>query len=218
MRVPVMLAVSFALAGCAQGGDDPASAPAADSAAPGDVAIGFDTGDARDSRDAVIDAVGVDGNRPDASGGEADAIFPVDDGAVGLCATPTGTSVTASGSYMSTPDSVVDGKLDTGWNSGGYSGSLRLKFPKAVRFDRIHIAAGALPACAEPYGFKGYLAGVETLNATQSMAVPEGSGWLPIVEVTAGDYDELLIDVGTSASWIFIAEIVVFDSTAKCPP
>lgn len=211
MRVWWPVIVIIVPCACAQASED--MAPATEDSSPVPDARLADTTDAGDVRGDV-----VDGDTKSADGSaEADAIFPVDDGAVGLCATPAGTTVTASGSWMSTPDSVVDGSTSTGWNSGGYDGWLDLKLPKAVHFDRIHIAAGGLPACTEPYTFKASLGGVEKMNEAHALDVPEGTAWLPPIAVAAGDYDELRIEVGTSASWISIAEIVVYDSTAKCP-
>jgi len=150
--------------------------------------------------------------------GAMDAIFPTEDsGPTGICATPSGTTVTANGAYMSAAESVVDAQLSTVWNSGDYAGWLRLKFPSPTRFDRVRIAANALPACDEVYTIKGVSGGATTTLATATRSVTSETKWLPAIELSAGTYDELLIEIGMSASWIAIGEIVVFESTAGCP-
>ena len=117
---------------------------------------------------------------------------------------------------MSAPTDAVDGNEGTYWNAGDYTGWIDFKFPRAVYFDRIRIATNALPACSEPYTFTGYLGGAATSLGSATISAPAGTDWVPTVAVPAGIYDELRIDVGTSASWIAIAEVVVYDSGAGC--
>jgi len=165
--------------------------------------------------DAAVDtAPSRDATEPDVL---ADVIFPIEDtGPKGICETPAGTTITGSGAYMSTPQMAIDGKLDTVWNSGGYTGSVRLKFPKAIRFDRVRLAANAVPACDETYTLTGYLAGAPTTLAAATRPVVSAVGWLPTIDLPGGTWDELSIDVAKAASWITLAEVVVFDSTAGC--
>ncbi|MBI2390903.1 MAG: hypothetical protein HYV09_15030 [Deltaproteobacteria bacterium] len=180
--------------------------------------VGCATGDddgVRPRPDAGADA----GARDTGSPGDVapEAIFPVEDaGEKGLCGTPAGTTITASGSYSSTPEMAIDGNLDTYWNSGGYTGSVRLKFAGAIRFDRVRLAATALPACDETYTLVGWVGGAPTTIATATRSVPSVGAWLPTIEVTAGTWDELSVEVAKAASWITLGEIVVFDSTAGC--
>lgn len=151
------------------------------------------------------------------SEGGSDAIFPVEDvGPTGICATPSGTTATASGSYMSTPDVLVDGNISSVWNSGDYSGWIRLKLPKPTLFDRVRIAANALPACDHVYTVKGSTGGTETAIGSATRAVTTEHQWLPAIEVTRGTYDEVLVEVAPTASWIALGEIVLFDSLAGC--
>jgi hypothetical protein len=190
------LLLTIVLVGCAD-----AEEPAASIDAGRDTAVA-DTG-ARDT--AVSDA-------------PSDSIFPVEDvGPTGICATPTGTTVTASAAHMSTPDMVVDGTLSTVWNSGGYSGWVRLTFPKPTLLDRLRIAANALPDCDHVYTIKGTSGGSETTIGTATRSVTGENKFLPPIEVARGTYDELLVEIAPTASWIALGEIVVYDSTAGCP-
>ena len=162
------------------------------------------------SADSTTDTGVYDARLPDGS----DAIFPTEDtGSTGICATPTGTTVTASGSYMSTPEMVIDAQLSTVWNSGDYTGSLHLKFPKPIKFDRVRIAGNALPDSAETFTFRS---GSTDLGSATRNVTGENK-YLPDIEIPVGTYDELIITIGMSASWIALAEIVVLDSTAGCP-
>lgn len=193
-RAAPWLTSLFAMVGCATAANDDLS-PRSDAAADG-------LTDARDTG-------GIEDVAPE-------AIFPVEDaGEKGLCGTPAGTTITASGSYSSTPQMAIDGTLDTYWNSGDYTGWVRLKFPKAVRFDRVRLAANALPACDETYTLVGYKGGAATPLGTATRSVGSG-GWLPTIEVAGGTWDELSIEVAKAASWITLGEVVVFDSTAGC--
>jgi hypothetical protein len=134
----------------------------------------------------------------------------------GWCATPAGTVATATSSYMSTPDIVVDGSLSTVWNSGGYTGTVRLAFPSAISLDRIRVAANALPDTDETYTITGFSAGAPTSLGSFVRHVTGSNDWVAPIEVPRGTYDDLLIDIGTSASWITLAEVMVYDSTSGC--
>jgi hypothetical protein len=187
----------------------------ADTAATGDTLVDlgtdvasdgiFPTEDTRpDDADAVDDTPPVDTTPP-----PTDTTPPT-------CATPAGSTATASGAYASAPGDAIDGNVGTYWNAGDYAGWIDVKFPAAIYFDRVRVAATALPACSEPYTLTGFRAGTPTVIGTATPAVPDGAAWLPTMVVTAGVYDELRIDVGTSSSWIAIAEIVVYDSAGGC--
>ncbi len=186
--------IALALLGCAEGSPDEAStvqdAAVAETSAPTDTGTRF--------------------TPPD---GPMDAIFPVEDSALPkICDTPVGTTATASGSYMSTPELSVDRDVGTVWNSGDYLGWMRVKFPKPIFFDRVRVAANAVPACNITY----------TVHATGKLgegtrAVTPAVAWLDPIEIAPGTYDEILIDVGRAESWITLAEVRVFDSTGGCP-
>lgn len=134
----------------------------------------------------------------------------------GYCATPAGTIATATSSYMSAPDVIVDGSLSTIWNSGGYTGTVRLAFPAAISLDRIRVAANALPASDETYTITGFSMGAPTSLGSFVRSVGGSTEWSAPIEVPRGTYDELLIDIGTSASWITLAEVMVYDSKSGC--
>lgn len=188
-----------ALLGCAAGEED-AISPMADAST--------------DSRSSAGDSASfvTDGATDGLSDGAIEAIFGLEDTAPPkICETPTGTTVTASGSYGSTPDMAADRNLGSVWNSGDYSGWVRLKFPKPIYFDRVRVAANALPACSEPYVLS---AGAPIGNDTRP--VSESVAWLEPFTVTAGTYEELMIQVGPALSWITLAEVQVFDSSGGC--
>ena len=190
--------LALALLGCAAGDGEDLSIPRSDAAT-----------DSR-SVDAAIDSYTL-------TDAPADAIFPVEDTAPAkTCVTPSGTTVTASGSYGSTPEMALDQNIGTLWNSGGYTGWLKLKFPAPVSFDRVRLAANALPACNEPYVLKSGTSGAKIGDG--SRFVPSDRvAWLDPFEVSPGTHDELLIEIGPADSWITLAEVQVFDSTGGCP-
>jgi hypothetical protein len=134
----------------------------------------------------------------------------------GYCATPAGTVATATSAYMSSPDVIVDGSLSTVWNSGGYTGTVRLSFPSALSLDRIRVAANALPATDETYTITGFSKGAPTSLGSFVRSIGGSTDWAAPIEVPRGAYDEVLIDIGTSASWITLAEVMVYDSTSGC--
>ena len=159
----------------------------------------------------------------------SDAIFPVDDtGSVdtapvdtgpppGPCGVPKGSTATASGSYASTPDLVLDGKTETYWNSGGYTGWIKITFPSPIRLDRVRLAGLATPACSETYTLTGHQGATDVPLGVVTRSVGAG-GWLnPAVEVTRDLYDAITVDVGKAASWIAVGEVNVWDSVATCP-
>ncbi len=198
--------------GCATAGESDAIIPRADSR----VDAAAEVADTR-----VTDStVGADSS--------GDSIFPVEDTGVdtapvdtgpppGPCAVPKGSTVTASGSYSSTPDLVIDGKTETYWNSGGYSGWIKITFPSPTRLDRIRIAGLATPPCSETYTLTGHRGGTDVALGAVTRSVG-GGGWLdPPVEVARDEYDALTVSVGTAASWIAVGEIATSDSYAKCP-
>lgn len=195
--------------GCAAGGAEDGALSSADASA--DAVVDTATDAPRDTADT---------GRPDvATDGTSDVIFPtedvaVDTGPVGPCGTPAGTTAAASGSYTSAPADAIDGKLDTLWNSGGYSGTLTLTFPKPVLFDRVRIAAMGVPACTETYT----LTVGGTAVPAESRGVSTSVAWLEPISVPRGTYTELVVDVAVAASWIAVAEVRIEDTAAKCAP
>jgi len=125
------------------------------------------------------------------------------------CGIPTGTTASASGSYMSTPDLAIDGDPGTYWNSGGYTGWLLLTFPKAQTIDSVTIKAVASPDTSETYTIYGTKSGAESVIATATLAVSGGSTVLGPIAVTKDSYDAIKIDVGGSLSWIAIADVTM---------
>jgi hypothetical protein len=184
----------IALLGCASGGDD------------GVVSSDAST-DSRARDTAVVDTFYTPTDGP------TDSIFPVDDTAPPkICDTPVGTTATASGAYMSSPGDSCDHNLGTIWNSGGYTGWMKLTFPKPIYFDRVRIAAMSLPDCNETYTISA--AGGSIGSGTRAL---NGSArWLDPIDVTPGTYGEIQIDIAMADSWITLAEVQVFDSTGGC--
>lgn len=180
-----------ALLGCASGGEDASTTSSADAA----IDTRLDT--------AIADSFAPPGDAP---------IFPTEDTALPkICETPAGTLATASGSYMSAASDSVDHNLGTIWNSGGYTGWMKLTFPKPITFDRVRIAAMSLPDCKETY----------TISASSKIggdtrALNGSTRWLDPIAVTPGTYSEITIDVAMAPSWITLAEVQVFDSTGGC--
>ncbi|MGZ5970758.1 MAG: hypothetical protein ACXWP4_23970, partial [Polyangiales bacterium] len=119
--------------------------------------------DAATAKDSSLDTYVAD-SAETAPEEEVGTLFDVDvpDTFKGICATPTGTTVTASAAYMSTAEMCIDGTLSTSWNSGGYTGSMRLTFPAAIAFDRLRIAANAVPVTDETYTITGFSKGTGT--------------------------------------------------------
>ena len=231
MRLAIVALVSVLACACAQADASSSS----DSGAVVD-AHGGDSGALVDaSKDLGNDDVHTDGIFPgeDTGGGATDTTSgddstippdatppPVDttppDTTPPTCGTPSGSTATASGAYMSAPGDAIDGNTGTIWNSGDYSGSIDIHFPRAIYFDRVRVAGNSLPDCSEPYTFSGFTAGAGGTIGSATLSVTGSVDWAPTVPVTPGTYDELRVDVGTSASWIAIAEIVVYDSAAGC--
>jgi hypothetical protein len=192
-----------ALLGCANADNAPA---AVDAATPKDSSV--------DSAESSVDT-GAGETPPEDDIG---SLFDVDelDTSKGTCANPKGTSVTASGAYMSTPEMSVDGSLSTVWNSGGYTGSMRLSFAAAVAIDRVRVAANALPASDETYTITGFLAGASTPLGSFVRSIGGSTEWATPIELPSGTYDALLIEIGGSASWITLAEVIAYDSKSGC--
>lgn len=155
----------------------------------------------------------VDTYVPPTFDGPMEAIFPTDDTAPPkICDTPAGTTLTVSGSYMSTPEMALDKNLGTVWNAGDHTGWMELRFPAPIWFDRVRIAAHALPACNVTY----------RISATGPIGegtrlVPTDTVWLDAIPVTAGSYASIRIDVPRADSWITLGEVRVLDSTGGCP-
>jgi hypothetical protein len=218
--VVVVASIAIGALACAQ--SDSSSPSSTDSGAP-PVDAHVDTGTVADaSKDLGPDDVNSDGifphddTNPDDTAPPPDTTPPPTDTTPPTCATPSGSTATASGAYMSAPGDAIDGNLGTVWNSGDYSGSIDIHFPHAIYFDRVRVANNSLPDCAEPYTFSGYLGGTGGSIGSATLSVTGTVAWAPTVSVTPGSYDELRVDVGTSSSWIAIAEIVVYDSAGGC--
>ncbi len=186
------LLCALGLLGCASGGDPPGTT----------------------STDAGPDTrVAADTGAPFPTDGPMDSIFALDDtGPPGICGNPPGTTVTANAAYMSAAEDAIDGKLDSAWNSGNYSGWIELKFPAPTHLDRVRIATHAVPAGDETFTIK---LGDKVL-ATETRAVASESMWLPQLAVPAGTYDSIRIEITSGSSWIAINELKVSESTAEC--
>ncbi len=199
------------IAGCATGGNEE---PTRETEIATDAAPAEGGQDAPDAPDASAEtAASVD------TGATTDGhtlIFPVEPEKT--CGLPFGTMVVASGSFESTPQKALDGNLGTYWNSGANTGTLTVKFPGPVTFDRVRIAAFGVPATSHTYGFAASSGTNVTHIGTATRAVPNATAaWLETIVVTRGAWSSLTVDVSMSQSWIALAEVTIFDSNAGCP-
>jgi hypothetical protein len=130
-------------------------------------------------------------------------------------AIPAGTVASASGSYsQSLASNAIDGSLTTPWNSGTYTGWLRLDFPAPVAMTAVHLAVGATPTTNETYTI-----------TTDSTTTPIGSSTqqvtagIPVqlepISVTPGSYSNITITVKGGSSWVQIMDISLV--TSDCP-
>ncbi|MEK4047592.1 fibronectin type III domain-containing protein [Paenibacillus sp. FSL H8-0048] len=137
---------------------------------------------------------------------------------------PDGTIVSANNSYGGmTPNNVVDSNLETFWNSGGYNGSIEMKFPEELYLDFVQIASSASPKTNVTYKIYGLQSGawvdisgkvnrdVEN-HATKKYTILE-----PFV-VKPGKYNGIKIECTGSSTWIAISEITVGYSTLNPTP
>lgn len=137
-------------------------------------------------------------------------------GPLGGIGIPAGTVATASASYApSTPDGAIDGSLSTAWNSGGYSGWLKLQFPKPTALTAVHIQAGAKPTTNVTYTIG---ADSQTAIGSGTRQVVAGSAtgsMLEPITVTPGTYSSLTITINGGASWVQINELALLN--VECP-
>lgn len=130
---------------------------------------------------------------------------------------PVGTVASANASYNSLcpPSNAIDGSLTTAWNSGSYSGWLRLDFPTPVAMTGVHILAAAKPTTEETFTITANgsttIVGSATLRANVGVL---GTQLSPI-PVTPGTYTSITISVNGGLSWVQIAEIALV--TSDCP-
>jgi hypothetical protein len=196
------------LVGCAAGRVEPASdadiEPADTGTDRGGVMLDGGTGDANDA--SVMDS-GVDAF--DAGCSTADAGL----GGIGI---PMGTTASATSTYSTdTPDHAIDGDLGTGWNAGGFSGSLTITFPSAQSMNGVRLAAAASPGSSETYNVYGIQSSTPTLIGAATLNVPQGVSVLAPISVQVGSYDAIRIDVTAQSSWAAIIEVSVL--TPNCP-
>lgn len=145
-----------------------------------------------------------------------DAGCSTSDAGLGGIGVPMGTTASASSSWQtSTPDKSIDGDLGTGWNAGGYSGSLTITFPQAQVMNGIHIATAALPASQETWTVYGYQNSMPTMIGSATMTAPQGVAVLAPINVMVGGYDQIRIDVTAQSSWASIVEVSIL--TPNCP-
>ncbi len=198
----------FVVSACATGRIETmpdAMAPAADAASDrGGVVL--DANNGSDATDAPAD-----------SGFDAfDAGCSTSDAGLGGIGVPNGTTASASSSWStSTPDKSIDNDLGTGWNAGGYSGSLRITFPAPQALNGVRFASAASPASSETYTIYGYQNSVPAMIGSATLNVPNGIAVLAPINVMVGNYDEIRIDVAAQSSWASIVEVSVL--TPNCP-
>jgi hypothetical protein len=129
---------------------------------------------------------------------------------------PVGTVASANASSsVSPPSNAIDGSLATAWNSGSYSGWLRLDFPAPVTMTGVHILAAAKPTADETFSIAAN--GSTTLIGSATRQVTAGvlGAQLSPIPVTPGTYASITISVNGGLSWVQIMEIALV--TSDCP-
>jgi hypothetical protein len=128
---------------------------------------------------------------------------------------PAGTVATANASYLTfTPDMAIDGVMATGWNSGGYSGWLKLQFPKPTAISAIHIHASASPTTNETYTITADAVATIGTATRRVVAGTDGSTLEPI-PVIPGTYSGITITINGGSSWVQIYELSLIND--QCP-
>jgi hypothetical protein len=164
-----------------------------------------------------------DGALEDGDGGPVDAPADVphvpcstSDSGLGGIGIPSGSTATASGTYMSqTPSLTIDGNIATYWNGGGTLESLTITFPTAQTISGVAIAATASPASSETYTITGHQGGVLQNLGMATLSVPATTTILPAIGVTPGAYTDITLHVTSTTSWVAIAEVTLV--TPSCP-
>jgi hypothetical protein len=135
-------------------------------------------------------------------------------GGIGI---PAGTVATANASYAPscTPDLAIDGVMTTGWNSGGFSGWLKLQFPKPTAITAVHIVAGAKPTTNENYTITSDSQATIGLGTRQVVSGPDTGSMLDPIYVSPGTYSSITITVNGSDSWVQILELSLINE--QCP-
>jgi hypothetical protein len=131
---------------------------------------------------------------------------------------PAGTVPSANASYGSTlPIHAIDGDLSTGWNSGSYSGWLRLEFPSPTYLTGVRILAGASPSSSETYTISADLLTSPIGGATRTVYADAGTTGtiLDPIAVTPGTYTSLTLTISGGLSWVAVNELSIL--TPTCP-
>jgi len=145
-----------------------------------------------------------------------DAGCSTSDAGLGGIGVPMGTTASATTSWQtSTPDKAIDGDLGTGWNAGGYSGSLTIAFPKSQVMNGVRLATAASPASQETWTIFGYQNNTPQMIGQGTMTAPQGVAVLAPINVQVGSYDQIRIDVTAQSSWASIVEVSIL--TPNCP-
>ncbi|ETT55414.1 ran-binding protein 10 [Paenibacillus sp. FSL R7-269] len=137
---------------------------------------------------------------------------------------PDGTVVSANKSYGGmTPNNVIDSKLDTFWNSGGYDGVIEMKFPEELYLDFVQIASSANPKTNVAYKIYGFQSGtwVDISGKVSRVVENHATKTYTILEpfvVKPGKYSGIKIECTGSSTWIAISEITVGSSTPDPTP
>lgn len=129
-------------------------------------------------------------------------------GPLGGAGIPAGTVATASASYApGIPEQAIDGIMTNGWNSGGYSGWLKLEFPKPTAITAVHIAAMATPTASETYTISDDAQATIGSGTRQVLGGAKSGIILEPIPVTPGTYASITITVKGGASWVMISEV-----------
>ncbi|MEK5447473.1 hypothetical protein [Paenibacillus sp. FSL R7-0331] len=128
---------------------------------------------------------------------------------------PDGTIVSADKSYSGmAPSNVIDLNFETFWNSGGYNGSLEMKFPEEIYLDFVQLAASASPKTNVSYKLYGFQSGswVEISGKINREVENHANKFYTILDpfaVTPGKYSGIRIECAESSTWIAISEITI---------
>ncbi|WP_051289877.1 hypothetical protein [Paenibacillus massiliensis] len=124
---------------------------------------------------------------------------------------PAGTTATgpsASKSYLA--ENAIDTNKGTSWTAAGMSAKLELSFSEPTYLEFVQIAALASPISNNTYTVYGQQNGEwATISSAITFNVNPQVTILDPIEVIAGEYDAIRIDVVSQRSWVSIAEVTI---------
>jgi len=206
-------AAAMMLAACGSGSSISSSKPIGSAGGPCTSGGGCDPGLVCQSQVCTSQSDSGTGSLPDSGSVQSTNCSTSDLGGLGI---PSGTVASASGnSAQSLASNAIDGVLTTPWNSGTYSGWLRLDFPAPVAMTGIRIAAAATPTASETYTITADGSSTPIGSATRQVTSGVLVVKLDAIPVTPGTYSSITVTVKGGLSWVQIQEISLV--TSDCP-